>query len=278
MGEDGKLAPDPAQPLEPVLAAYAEAGTYDGAARLLNARMVPSRALISARRRDPGLTGLDDDGRLVKGYRWSDMSVRLVVARAGMAPNRNPAPGRPAATAALLAKVLRCHCGGPMTPTLDRVTLADGTPATYRQYLCWRARHDPDHGRPVKVAESALLPWIREEAARLRPPAAVDTPDLPRGTLEPRDELMDRRQRVLYQHGRRYITDVELDAEIDAIDAALERLDAAEWAVQVVPPAIDWNWPTEQLNAVLRALWDHVQLDAQLRPTSAEWHVPEWRA
>jgi hypothetical protein len=43
-------------------------------------------------------------------------------------------------------------------------------------------------------------------------------------------------------------------------------------------PAIDWSWPAERINGVLRAMWEHVELDDRMRPVRAEWLVPEWRA
>jgi hypothetical protein len=43
-------------------------------------------------------------------------------------------------------------------------------------------------------------------------------------------------------------------------------------------PAIDWSWSAERINAVLRAMWERVELDDRMRPVRAEWLVPEWRA
>jgi hypothetical protein len=50
-----------------------------------------------------------------------------------------------------------------------------------------------------------------------------------------------------------------------------------------VPPAIDWDtWTPAQLNRVLRALFDRIQLGADLRPLPSPdgfvWIIPEWRA
>jgi hypothetical protein len=43
-------------------------------------------------------------------------------------------------------------------------------------------------------------------------------------------------------------------------------------------PRIDWDWPPRQLNAVLRAIFEDVQLDPEtFAPVGFTWTVPEWR-
>lgn len=247
---DGKLEPDPEQPIAPVLEAYREAGSYHGAARLLNGQ------------------------RSSRKVRWSDMTVRRVVARAEGAEHRSAPVGRPRLRAALLSGLLRCPCGTTLTPVRDNHRLATGQTTTYTSYICWRGRHDSDHPRPFKVTETALLPWIREEADRLQVPAnAVET----QGDPARQDELLGRRQRVIDNYEDGLIGKDVRDEKIAAIDAELDRLTAVSSAVLAVPPAIDWTWEPERLNNVLRALWDHVDVDEGLRPVSAEWTVFEWR-
>lgn len=249
--EDRRLVPDPDQPIEPVLEAYREAGTYHGAARLLNERGLPSR----------------------NGTPWSDMTVRRIVGRTDTV-SKSSRPGRPTKHPALLAGLLRCPCGQTLTPTRDTNRLADGTMATYQHYICWRARHDSTHPKPSKVSEAQILPWVKAEAARFRTPPAVETDRRPATDQGPdRSELTDRRQRALYQHQRRYITDVELDALMADIDAQLERMDASEQVVRVVPN-LDWSWSAEAVNDFLRAIWNGVNLDERLRPINADWAVP----
>lgn len=249
----GKLEPEPSQPIGPVLDAYAEAGTFHGAARILNGRAQPSRG----------------------GTPWSDMTVRRVVARINgqVTPAR---PGRPPAAPALLGKLLRCHCGGPMTPARDHQVLATGERVAYQQYLCWRSRHDPDHSRPAKVSESALLPWIRAEAARFRAPEAVELEEQLRRGEDSRDQLLAKRQRIIDNYEDGLIGREERAAKVAAIDGDLERLDQKSLVTMVVPPAIDWDRiaDVEAVNAFLRAIWDHVQLGPDLRPVRAEWGVP----
>lgn len=253
---DGRLEPDPGQPLEPILEAYREAGTYHGAARILNAQ------------------GLNTRG----DTRWSDMTVRRVVARSEGADHRPAKRGRPAAQPALLAGVLRCHCGGPMSPSRHSHRKADGTSVTYMDYTCWRARHDAAHPRPLKVAESVLLSWIKEEAARYGGPMAVEMEERTPASGPSREDLMARRQRVIDNYEDGLIGRDERTAKVAAIDDEMERLDSLSWSMEELPEAIDWdNDPPDAINAVLRALWRSVRLDESLRPMEADWRVPKWR-
>ena len=75
-----------------------------------------------------------------------------------------------------------------------------------------------------------------------------------------------------------HLTREDREARLAPIYEALERLDreAAAAAVAMIP-AIDWTWPSERLNVVLRALWERVELGPDMRPLRAEWLVPEWR-
>ena len=145
---DGEIKENPEQPVAPVLDAYREAGSFHGAARLLNASDLRSR----------------------HGGLWNDTAVRAIVRRTAsedLAPSvRATKPGTKGRGTQLLFQLLHCHCGATMTPTQDRVR--DYGP--YISYACWRARHDASHPRPHKVSERRLLPWVMEEASRLGRP------------------------------------------------------------------------------------------------------------
>ncbi|HEY5519978.1 MAG TPA: recombinase family protein [Candidatus Limnocylindrales bacterium] len=248
---DGKLEADPREPVDVVATAFEDAGTYNGAAKLLNSRGVRSKV-----------------------GRWSDMSVRRVLGRSGAAAVPAVHPGRPRRRPALLSGLLRCPCGTIMTPARESHSLARGGTTEYVAYICWRSRNEPDHQKTRKVSQSLLEPWIREEAARLRVPANVASTNDP----ERHGELLARRQRVVDNYEDGLVSREQRDEKIRAIDEELERLSAVSAAVLNVPPAIDWRWDTDTINGVLRAMWDRVELDEQLRPFRAEWVVPEWRA
>lgn len=65
-------------------------------------------------------------------------------------------------------------------------------------------------------------------------------------------------------------------AVIDAAEAALDTR-----IVVLDIPKVDWTWPPEALNDVLRALFTGIDLDPdtfQPKPDGFLWSVPEWRA
>lgn len=67
------------------------------------------------------------------------------------------------------------------------------------------------------------------------------------------------------------------DAEKARARRDLAALDARATVV-AIPQAIDWTWPPEELNRLLRAMWSEVRLDADMRPVEALWTMPGWRA
>jgi hypothetical protein len=119
------------------------------------------------------------------------------------------------------------------------------------------------------------MPWVMAEAARFRVP--FEHVEIIEGDEDKRRELEARRRRVIENYEDGVVTDkTERDAKLLKIGEEMERLDAAEQVI-ALPPAIDWSWPPKEINAVLRALWHHVELGPDMRPVRAEWRVPEWR-
>jgi len=228
-----------------VVTAYSEAGSIMGAARLLNARKVPTRM----------------------GDPWSITSVRAILIRLGAMPHRSR-PGAKARAPFALYGLLRCHCGHVLTGSRYR----NGSDPEYTTYKCHLSRTVPGHG-PGSVPEKRILPWVRDEVSRLRVPDAVT---MAADNAAVRAALAGRAERAheLYIAGA--ISRERHTAEVTAVTAELDRLGDAESVVAV--PAIDWTWPAERINAVLLALFVSVQFDAQMRPFRAEWLVPEWRA
>jgi DNA invertase Pin-like site-specific DNA recombinase len=233
--------PNPDQPLAPILMAYREAGSVAGAARILNAAGIPSP----------------------RGTLWGDVTLtRVLESNDVELPPKNRSGRRRRPPKALLAQLVRCHCGRMMTPNGRR-----------RQLYCHRGLIVAGHGRYI-VAQSAILPWIMEEAAHLAIPGDV-------AAVRERDEarksaLLAKRARWIEQYGEGLIDKGTRDVRLAAIAREVDRLEAAEGLVDI-PPAVDWSWPPERVNAVLRALWAEVTLDADLRPVAAEWIVPDWR-
>jgi DNA invertase Pin-like site-specific DNA recombinase len=229
-----------------VLEAFHEAGSYSGAARLLNARGVrprtsqrgwwPSAVAVVVRRLDPSV-GPRGGGRGV-GAGGSDFT---------------------------LARLLRCPtCGTRLTGTRDR----DGQRV---RYSCRLGSVTP-HPR-TSVSEHLILPAIRAEVARLATPERIEAlagDDAARANLEAeRVRVLD-----MYQCGD--IDRSEKERRTAAILARVERLDARQVVMAV--PRVDWSWKPRSLNAVLRTLFDGIELDPEtFQPVSFAWTVPEWR-
>lgn len=235
-----------------VIAAYQEAGSVTGAGRLLNVRKVPTRM----------------------GGLWSTTTVRDTLIRLGAMPH-NTRPGAKARAPFVLYGLLRCHCGHVLTGSRYR----NGSDTAYTSYKCHIARTMPSHGLSA-VPEKRILPWVMAEAARLRTP--FDAVEIERERQADRDKIEARRIVIadMYEaNGLKWRG--EYQRRMAAVKVEEDRLDPQEAATAVlaVPDAIDWQtWTPEQINAVLRAMWDHIELDARMRPRRAKWLVPEWRA
>jgi DNA invertase Pin-like site-specific DNA recombinase len=229
-----------------VVAAFREAGSVLGAARLLNRKGVAAR----------------------RGGLWSTTSVHQILRRLDAMPHRS-GQGVKAAAPFLFYRLLRCRCGRVLTGVRYR----NGPSAGYVTYRCLQGRTDPDHGNPRSVPESRILPWVQAEAARLRLPH--DWVEIAERDERRKLELDARRRRILdnYEDG---LTDrAERDAKLGALADEMQRLDVANRVAAV--PELDWTWPPAQVNAVLRALFAYIQLDEHMRPISADWLVPGWR-
>ncbi|MBF6606812.1 MAG: hypothetical protein IVW53_14685, partial [Chloroflexi bacterium] len=235
----------PGEDVGAVVAAYKDAGSIMGAARLLNGRGLPTRM----------------------GGPWSTVSVRAILIRLGAMEHRTR-PGAKARAPFVLYGLLRCHCGHVLTGSRYR----NGSDSAYCAYKCHVARTVPGHG-PGSVPEQRILPWVRDEVGRLRAPAVVT---VAAANAAQRDALAGRLERAheLYIGGA--ISHERHAAEAAAVSAELDRLGDAEVVAAV--PTIDWTWTPEKLNAVLRAIVERVELGPDLRPVKAIWTVPEWRA
>lgn len=251
----GKEEPDPKQSLELVLEAFRSAGSFAGAARKLNTDRVPSKY----------------------GKAWSGKVVAGIVKR--VAPHepsvfntRQGVKARPK-HAFRLYRLLRCPCGNVMTGRITQHTTKYGRFGPYISYQCFRGRYEPSHPRPYMVSERELMPWIKAEAARLQTPPSVTLAESKNKTKQ--DELEAHRLRVLDNFESGYIDKAERDRRLAKITTELESLDAASRVVSI--PQIDWTWPPEKVNDVLRSLWEYVGLDTRLRPVRALWRVPAWR-
>lgn len=232
-----------------IVATFREAGSYFAAARLLNDRAVPSRS----------------------GRPWYPRTVQRIVNR----EDRGTVPlghrrGVRSFGSRLLSGLLRCHCGAVMGQTTSNWS---------PKYRCPIGVADPAHSRPYMVSEAKLLRAMQAEAGLLRIPYA--SAELAVVDEAKRAALEAQRDRWIEQYGEGLIDKATRDGRLAAVDVATDELDVAR-AVQDIPAAVDWTITATNavaaLNAVLRALWERVELGEDLLPARFVWRVPEWRA
>lgn len=238
-----------------VLAAFREAGSYSGAARLLNSRGIPPRGQTSTRR----AAGVP---------LWWASSVRVIVRRldpsiAAQRPSRGYKTG---GSEFYLARLLRCPtCGTRLTGTRDRL---DGPNRGRVRYSCRQGAVTP-HAR-VSISEHLILPAVRAEAERLTLPDRVERA----ADNAQRDKLDARRARVLDMYESGLIERADRDRRLTAIAEDMQRLDARRVIVNV--PSIDWQrWTPREVNRVLRTMFDSIELDPDtFQPRRFDWRLP----
>jgi DNA invertase Pin-like site-specific DNA recombinase len=240
----GQLVDNPDESVEEIAAAFAEAGTYQGAARVLASRGVKSR----------------------RG-RWAASAVRSIL-RYGKPEVISPTirRGRPPKRDFRLTGLLRCPCGTILNGKNER----GGTVS----YECKKAGEDPNHTRPRSVAESKLLPWVEAEAARYREP---DDERVDRAATDAeRADLIARRERIGIALIDGLIERGEAIRQARVIDDLLAALpaNAAPPKLRQVNPKL---WEAKEYNDLLRSLFRGIDLGHDLTPVRAEWRDAAWR-
>lgn len=258
-GNEGKSESDPDDDVAAVVAAFTEAGSYNGAARLLNARGVASKR---AERVDP---------RTGKPSIWRAAVVRRVIGREarGLIPN-NARQGAKTRQDSRLAGLLVCACGGILTPSRrPRRSVVN--------YRCQRAYTAAAHPRPYCVSERAALPWVRAEVEHLRLP--VDAVQLGREAGAERAELVTQRERLALGYARGGLTQATYETEDGALVARLAELGDTEEAAAVSPILPEeWDtWTPADLDRYMRSILERVDLGTDMRPVSATWRNPALR-
>jgi DNA invertase Pin-like site-specific DNA recombinase len=248
----GKLVPEPSQPVAAVLDAFRTAGSFNGAASILNRDRVPTR-----------------NGHVATDVLpvWWASAVRLIVEREapGLVPPK-VRRGAPARGHFLLAGLLRCgYCERVLTAKRDRGPV---------YYVCGNAARDPNHPRPLQVAERAILPAIKSESAHYAP--KYDEASEADRTAE-LDALHADLARIKTAAVRGILDMDEAETEARTVRARLAALDAST-TPQAIPQAISWSAPVPELNSWLRAVWPGgIQLGPKMLPVIFGW-VPGWRA
>jgi DNA invertase Pin-like site-specific DNA recombinase len=238
---DGRVivVPDPDSALPAVLEVVRATGSILEACRVLERRHVPA-----------------PNG----GKRWSMSALTRIVEREApeLLRPRGPTGRRGAKVTHPLAGLLRCHCSATLTPNVTR-----------GQFYCNRGHVQgaAAHGK-FNLSVSNIMPWVAQEAARFTPPA--DVVQLGEASAEERAALERQREQLGWAVADGLLDREKAKARADEIDAALAALDLQEQLVDV-PESIDWRWPADRLNRILRTYWSHIELDERLRPVRAEW-------
>lgn len=231
-----------------VLAAFQEAGSFHGAARILNAASVPSSL----------------------GRQWSRSAVVHVLERRypDAMPERTPI-GRRERPPFVLFHLVRCSCGTLLTGSRQRWRIGSPWAVIYR---CHRAEASAGHPSPRMVPEGRVMEFVKAEVARLELPEVVEVA----ASAEDAEQLQAERERVLFQHRRGWISEAEAEAAMVEIEARADALRATETARAI--PEIDWTWDPADLNRILTAVLVEIQMDEKMIPVSAVWRNPALRA
>ena len=222
----------PGEDPQHVIDAFVKAGSYLEAARALNAEAWPTR---------------------FPGAAWDPTTVRHVVKRHApqLVPPRTRRGSKTRQTR-LFAGLLVCRCGHVLT----------SMPTKWgpRYYCRWG--HTGTHAAPYTVAESKLLPLIRAEADRL---ALPDKVVVEQETSRQRDDLEARRERIIDMVETGTITRQEAEPRLAAVAEQMTPIEAATAVIDV--PRLDWDgWAAEDINRVLRTIFDRVELGDDMLP------------
>jgi hypothetical protein len=90
-----------------------------------------------------------------------------------------------------------------------------------------------------------------------------------------RAEFAGRRARIIEMYADGAITRDDYQRRLrDVVDAEGQLADQETAAAVVKVPTIDWTWPAERVNEVLRAIWSVVIMDETMQPVRAERILP----
>jgi DNA invertase Pin-like site-specific DNA recombinase len=238
---------DPKHPEElvsTIVAAVEEAGSFRGAARILDEAGVHPRF----------------------GGAWEQESVALIYRRA--CPDAPAAEKRgqvSQARTSALSGLLRCACGSTLShhPRVGRVR-ADGTvtEADGSSWYCRTAGVTRGHARPFMIADRVVRRWAINASAPAHE-AAYLQPDLDgivvKGVAEKRERIA---QGVIDGTLSR---DRALKALAD-LDALVKANDNRERAKLVIVRSVDWSGSEASINSELRAIWSRIELDGAMLP------------
>jgi DNA invertase Pin-like site-specific DNA recombinase len=237
-GEDPQVVKD----------ALKQAGTFAGAARLLNERGVPTR--------------------LGRANGWTHATVAGIIRYhyPELAPDTQKRQGAAPIGGALFSGLLTCHCGTTLTPSRRE--------GKVRGMYCRNSYAIENHGKTF-VTDAAIRPWAEAESAKYQPQGIAI-----RGSNDKeRRDLEGRKERLVDALADGTITKEQLRSRVAGIDSRLAELDKADRTLAALIPmpiGIDWSKPDDEVNDQLRRVWSEITLDRDMKPVSVTWRVPDW--
>ena len=247
-----KLVRNPDEPLERVIAVFAENRSFLRTAKQLTTEGVPPR-------------------RKQISPEWSAISVKQIIAREAkdlLPAPRHRAKGVKPQAPFVFYRMLVCHCGkvltGQRTPTGN---------TTFVRYVCSDSTKRPGHPNPKSVTEKAILGWAKDTVAEYADGMVDFDVDKQAKANEIERSMLERQRRQVIDLFKKSQIEVEeKDLDIAAIDARILELDESEQAL--AQNRIDWDTDSPAaINELLRGLMAPIQLDANLRPTDPDWLI-----
>lgn len=240
----------PGEDLNAVLAAFGVAGSFRGAARLLNERKVPSR----------------------HGGPWGASSVSAVVRKANPAI-KAPKRGVRMRGAFTLSRLLICGtCATPLTGTRQFDKRKAESPVVRIIYECHRG-HDIPHPKR-SIHEPAILPAIKSELLKWQPADYSEIVGDPATRDKRIEDFEAQRLRILDMYQSGAINKQERELRLGKVNGELSRLDTyrVDWIVMPLSAQDFDRFGPAEMNAVLRALLDRIDLDpVTYAPTTYHW-------
>lgn len=248
----------PGEDVGAVVRAFRATGSFVRAAAELNRRRVRPRQINRSR-----------------ALLWSETTVRRIIrhenARLRLGVRFATRAGQRRIAVHLLSGLVRCASDGTvLTGTWRTTRRSRRTGEREAAYFCRVGRVAHDHPRPYSLQERVLRTWLVAMTGTIlgadQHAVEQDVHD-----VDAIAALRARREWIT-QGIQSGFTSVDDAAPVLAtIDAEIARLSASDTTGLTFRLGFDWTLDDRSLNAQLRAVLVHVELDASFRPSAAVW-------
>ena len=254
-----------------VLEAFDKAGSFSGAAKLLNGE---AEVCSKACERDHEHVGPKVATR--DGSRWTGTVVGRIVQRERRDIAKQVRRGVAAKAPRMFTGLLLCDCGHRLT-SMPRRAGVNGQKTETVGYFCAEGRNQANHPKPYTIAERKVLAHVAGVFAEfnalwhMKPdPSKVAPEDL----AERLADLDAKRDRWVEQYGEGLIDRAARDKRLAAIALERDEVEAQIGALTDLATRreriIDWGAPPAEVNARLRLYLDHIDIvheHGTIRPT-----------